>query len=408
MRILSVTETYAPFLEFGGPPVKVLALARGLAGRGNQVTVLTADWGLETRMSAEEAACAEQSPFGWKRAENGMTAIYLPTWLRYRSVSWNPAVKRFCRSALQDFNVAHIYGLYDFLGPAVGAACVKRKIPYVLEPIGMFVPIVRSLRLKRIYHATFGRRLLEGASAIIATSEQEVEELAKGGVAREKIAVRRNGVEGPASWPERGVFRKRLGIAPDVKVVLFLGRLSEKKSPDMLLKAFASLSLGAGGTSIRLVFAGPDEGGMRARLEQMAGQLAVASRVEFTGPIFGAEKWAAYRDADVFVLPSQNENFGNTAAESAAAGTPVVVTEQCGIAPLLADVAGLAVPHDAVALARAIQRVISDPELHKRLAAGCGAVTSRLGWEEPVREMEGLYKRLAIERAPSAKSGALG
>jgi glycosyltransferase involved in cell wall biosynthesis len=406
MRILSVTETYAPFLEFGGPPVKVRALAQGLAGHGNEIMVLTPDWGLETRMSAAEASGAERGPFGWKRTENGVTAIYLPTWLRYRSVSWNPAVKRFCRARLKNFDLAHIYGLYDFLGPAVAAACVKRKIPYVLEPIGMFVPIVRSLRLKRIYHTLFGRRLFAEASAIVATSEQEVEELVSGGMLREKIALRRNGVEIPASWPERGTFRKGLGITEEAIVVLFLGRLSEKKSPDLLLEAFASLSKEAGENPLHLVFAGPDEGGMKTRLAQMAAQLGVAQRVIFTGAIFGEAKWAAYRDADVFVLPSQNENFGNTAAEAMAAGTPVVVTEQCGIAPLLADVAGLVVPHEAGALARAIRAVIGDTELHARLVEGCSTVTARLGWEEPVREMEALYNKLAIEAVPSAKFGA--
>jgi glycosyltransferase involved in cell wall biosynthesis len=406
MRILSVTETYAPFLEFGGPPVKVRALAQGLAARGNEVTVLTSDWGLETRMSAAEASGTERSPFGWKRTENGVTAIYLPTWLRYRSVSWNPAVKRFCRARLKNYDLAHIYGLYDFLGPAVAAACVKGNIPYVLEPIGMFVPIVRSLRLKRIYHALFGRRLFEEASAIVATSEQEIEELVSGGVAREKIALRRNGVEVPTSWPERGTFREGLGITEEAKVILFLGRLSEKKSPDLLLEAFTSLSKEARENTLHLVFAGPDEGGMKTRLAQMATQLGVAQRVKFAGALFGEAKWAAYRDADVFVLPSQNENFGNTAAEAMAAGTPVVVTEQCGIAPLLADVAGLVVSHDAGALARAIRAVISDTELHERLVAGCSTVTARLGWEEPVREMEALYNKLAIKAVSSAKFGA--
>jgi glycosyltransferase involved in cell wall biosynthesis len=404
MRILSVTETYAPFLEFGGPPVKVRALAQGLAGHGNEVTVLTADWGLEARMSAARTSGAERSPFGWKSVENGVTAIYLPTWLRYRSLSWNPAVKRFCRARLQNFDLAHIYGLYDFLGPSVADACLKRKIPYVLEPIGMFVPIVRSLRLKRIYLAIFGQRLFKGASAIVATSEQEVQELVSGGVAREKITMRRNGVEAPSSWPERGTFRQGMGIAKEAKVILFLGRLSEKKSPDMLLEAFASLSKETEEKTLHLVFAGPDEGGMQTRLADIAAQLGVASQVQFTGAIFGEAKWAAYRDADVFVLPSQNENFGNTAAEAVAAGTPVVVTEHCGIAPLLADVAGLVVPHDAGALARSIKAVTGDPELHARLAAGCSVVTARLGWEEPVREMEALYNKLAIKTAPGQNS----
>ncbi len=402
MRILSVTETYAPFLEFGGPPVKVRALAQGLVGLGNQVTVLTADWGIEERAATEAGRGAERGPFGWTQAEHGVNAIYLPTWLRYRSVTWNPAVKRFCRERLQNFDLAHIYGLYDFLGPAVAAACVKRKIPYVLEPIGMFVPIVRNLRLKRIYHAMFGRQLFAGASAVIATSEQELEELARGGISRENIVVRRNGVEAPDSWPEQGTFRQPWGIAKEAKIVLYLGRLSEKKSPELLLKAFASLSRETG-ENLHLVFAGPDEGAMKSRLTEMAAQLGAGSQVLFTGPIFGVEKWAAYRDADVFVLPSQNENFGNAAAEAMASGTPVVVTEQCGIAPLLADVAGLVVTHDARALARAIGAVISNPELRARLVAGCRAVTAQLGWEAPVGEMEALYNKLAIHRMHGAK-----
>jgi glycosyltransferase involved in cell wall biosynthesis len=406
MRILSVTETYSPFLEFGGPPVKVRALAQGLAAHANRVTVMTADWGFQERMTAMDSAGVDRSPFGWRRVENGVTAIYLPTWLRYRSASWNPAVKRFCREELQNFDLAHIYGLYDFLGPAVAAACVERRIPYVLEPIGMFLPIVRSLLLKRIYHAFYGRRLFEAASAIIATSEQEVEELATGGVARDKIVLRRNGVEAPGSWPERGIFRKELGIAADATLILFLGRLSEKKSPDLLLEAFASLSKEAHQKSLRLVFAGPDEAGIKGRLTQMAEQLAVTPQVLFTGPIFGEAKWSAYRDADVFVLPSQNENFGNTAAESVAAGTPVVVTEHCGIAPLLKDIAGLVVPHEAGALAHAIEAVISDSQLRARLVVGCGDVTARLGWEEPVRELGALYNKLAIKTKDSAKSVA--
>ena len=54
MRILNVTERKPFPREFGGPPVKVRALSEGLAGRGHQVTVLTADWGLEKRLHGQE------------------------------------------------------------------------------------------------------------------------------------------------------------------------------------------------------------------------------------------------------------------------------------------------------------------------------------------------------------------
>ena len=405
MRILNVTETYAPFLEFGGPPVKVRALSEGLARRGHQVTVLTADWGLEKRLQTqEEKITAERSPFGWRREENGVQAIYVPTWMRYRRVSWNPAVKRYCRARLQNFDVVHIFGLYDLLGPAVAAACRKRNLPYVLEPIGMFVPIVRSLWLKRMYHAVWGRRLLQGASAVIATSEQEVEELVFGGLPRTRVVLRRNGVEVPPSWPERGKFRKSQGILPEEKLVLFLGRLSTKKSPDLLLKAFAELSGRSSRIPMTLVFAGPDEGGIKSKLEQMASQLGVRTKVQFVGPIFGEMKWAAYRDADVFVLPSQNENFGNSAAEAVAAGTPVIATEQCGIAPLLADEAGLVVRHDQVTLSNALERILIEPELGSRLAAGCANVTLRLGWDQPVGDMEKVYATLASKQTVRAES----
>jgi glycosyltransferase involved in cell wall biosynthesis len=399
MRILNVTETYAPFLEFGGPPVKVRALSEGLARRGHQVTVLTADWGLEKRLqTSEEKNTAERSPFGWRRRENGVEAIYLPTWLHYRRVSWNPAVKRYCRDWVQKFDIVHIFGLYDLLGPAVAAACRARALPYVVEPIGMFIPIVRSFWLKRLYHSVLGGRMLQVASSVVATSDQEIEELVAGGISREKVVLRRNGVEPPDSWPEPGTFRRAHGISPDSRLVLFLGRLSTKKSPDLLLKAAAELLKRCEGISVKVVFAGPDEGGVIAGLEQMSSQLGIRKSVEFTGPVFGPAKWAAYRDADVFVLPSQNENFGNTAAEAVAAGTPVIVTEQCGIAPLLANEAGLVVPHEADALSEALSRVLGDSKLRGHLAAGCARVTLRLGWEEPVREMESLYATLVSQQ----------
>ena len=113
----------------------------------------------------------------------------------------------------------------------------------------MFVPIVRSLRLKRIYHALFGQRLFEGASAIIATSEQEVEELARGGWRGRKSCCA--GME----WKRllRGqsgeLFARRWELPNEAKIILFLGRLSEKKSPDLLLKAFASLLKEGGGNN---------------------------------------------------------------------------------------------------------------------------------------------------------------
>ncbi len=393
MRILNVTQTYFPFLEFGGPPVKVRSLSRQLTKLGHQVTVLTADWGLQSRASATGSS-AERSACGGRLEESGIEAIYLPNWLHFRALSWNPGIARFCRARLRNYDVVHIFGLYDFLGPAVGAACRRSGIPYIVEPMGMFVPIVRSFLLKRMYHLTLGQKMLRGSRKIIATSPQEVAELAASGLPAEKILIRRNGVEKAETLPERGKFRASAGIPETAKVVLYLGRLSEKKSPDVLLQAFASLCKSERDAEMRLVFAGPDEGGMKRKLQQMAGELGISSCVHIRGAAYGEQKWGAYRDADVFVLPSQNENFGNTAGEAVAAGTPVVVTDRCGIAPLLGGVAGLVVPHEAAALAQALARVLWEPGLHARLSEGCRKAAARLDWEEPAQEMEKLYEQL--------------
>ncbi len=75
----------------------------------------------------------------------------------------------------------------------------------------------------------------ENAAAIIATAEQEKGELTFGGIPPEKIVLRRNGVAAPETMPAPGTFRRLLGLPSEARLVLFLGRLSQKKSPGLLL-----------------------------------------------------------------------------------------------------------------------------------------------------------------------------
>jgi glycosyltransferase involved in cell wall biosynthesis len=406
MRILNVTQSYAPFFEFGGPPEKVRALSEGLAQLGHDVTVLTADWGVERRVAELPGEPpAENSPFGKKRELRGVKTIYLANWFHYHALSWNPALPRYLRARLQNFDVVHIFGLYDLLGPGTAAAAQKLKIPYVVEPIGMFVPIVRNLLLKRAYHRLWGQEMLRNAAVIIATAEQEKSELIAGGIPAEKIVLRRNGVAAPAALPSRGAFRASLNIPADARLILFLGRLSQKKSPDLLLQAFAELPPSS--PPVHLAFVGPDESGMLARLREMAQRLNASPRVHFSVPLSGDSKWSAYRDADIFVLSSQNENFGNTAAESVAAGTPVIVTDQCGIAPLLDGVAGITVKHSASSIAQTISHLLNDSNLYAQLKNGCATAVQRLDWALPIREMDSLFRKLA-GLATSQEKRALG
>lgn len=398
MRLLHVTQSYYPFLEMGGPTVKVRALARGLALSGHAVTVLTADLGFDR--AKREVAGAVPGRWGFEATEDGVETIYLRTRARYRSLTWNPGVAEFCRERLGSYDLTHIYGLYDLLGPRVARACRRIARPYVVEPMGMFLPIVRNIRMKRLYHRALGGRMLRGASRVIATAEQERQEFLEGGIADSKIVVRRNGIEVPTHFPPAGSFRRQRDIARDAKLILFLGRLVSKKSPDLMLEVFSHWTQrGNGSRGSVLVMAGPDEGdGFRRHLEEIAAQMGLNDRVLFTGPLYGDAKWAAYRDADVFVLPSQNENFGNTAAEAVACGTPVLVTDRCGIAPMVDQRAGLVVPHDCAALEAGLSRILDDPALASRLREGCKGVANSLGWAEPLAQMETLYRELISER----------
>ena len=394
MRLLQVTQSYYPFFDRGGPTVKVRALARGMAASGHAVTVLTADLGFGK--VEREITGAVPGRWGLEAKEDGVEAIYLRTGAHYRSLTWNPDAAAFCRERLGDFDLTHVYGLYDLLGPRVAAACRRISRPYVVEPMGMFRPIVRNIRMKRLYHGVLGGRMLRGAGRVIATSEQERQEFLEGGIPGEKIVVRRNGIEIPLKFPPPGTFRCQWDIASGAKMILFLGRLVSKKSPDLMLEAFSRWTQsGNGSRGSVLVMAGPDEGdGFRERLEGIAAQMGLSDRVLFTGPLYGGAKWAAYRDADVFVLPSQNENFGNTAAEAVACGTPVLVTDRCGIAPIVAERAGLVVPHDRAALEAGLARILEDPALAARLRGGCPGVANSLSWTEPLVQMEAVYEEV--------------
>jgi glycosyltransferase involved in cell wall biosynthesis len=392
MRILKVVQSYFPFQERGGPVFKVRALATGLAKRGHQVTVLTADLGFGKGNGSQ--AGAERCRWGWTARSENVEAIYLSTTGQYRAVTLNPGVFAFCRGSICHYDVVHLYGLYDLLGPAASYYCRRQAVPYVIEPMGMYPPIVRNLRLKRMYLDLLGERFIRGGRYLVATSDQEKRELIGGGIDAARVEVRRNGIELPPREPEVGKFRRPRGISNDATVILFLGRLVSKKSPDMLLEAFANWRVSSGrGQDAMLVLAGPEEGdGFLAKLRSMADRLGIRDQVLFAGPLYDDAKWSAYRDANVFVLPSQNENFGNTAGEAAACGTPVIVTDRCGIAPFV-GAAGEVIPHDLAALENALGKMLRDPMLRENRRAGCRAFVESLSWEGPLDQTEEMYRR---------------
>ena len=393
LRVLMVTQSYYPFLERGGSAATVHALAQGLAQRGHSVSVLTSDLGISTQPMPVPAA--SKTIEGWRYDQDGVETIYLSSRGSYRALTWNPGIFAFCANRLSSFDIVHIHGTYDLLGPAVARACRRAGVPYVFEPMGMFRPIVRNFVLKSVYRQLFGEFVVRGAAQLVATSLQEQRELIEEGIAAEKITIRRNGIKLPALSPAPGAFRLEWKIPQDAFLVLFLGRIVPKKSPELLLEAFARWrrSSAVALPSV-LVFAGPSESKSYVRrLQAQVKRLGLTESVIFTGALYGDAKWSAFVDADIFVLPSQNENFGNAAAEAVASGTPVIVTNRCGVAPLVEGRAGLVVPHKCEALIAALDQ-LSHPGLRTRMKLGCKEVARGLGWEQPLAETEALYAQL--------------
>ena len=390
LRVLMVTQSYYPFLERGGSAATVQALAQGLAQRGHSVTVLTSDLGI----SAQPMPAVAKTTEGWRYDQDGVETIYLSSRGSYRALTWNPGIFAFCANRLSSFDIVHIYGTYDLLGPAVARACRRAGVPYVFEPMGMFRPIVRNVVLKSVYRQFFGKSVACGAAQLVATSLQEQRELIEEGIAAEKITIRRNGIDLP-TLSTTGAFRLQWKIPQDAFLVLFLGRIVPKKSPELLLEAFARWrGSSAVAPSSVLALVGPSESTSYLRtLKADVKRLGLSESVVFTGAVYGDAKWSALMDADIFVLPSQNENFGNAAAEAIACGTPVVVTDRCGIAPVVEGRAGLVISHECEALVRALDQ-LSDPGLRTRMKLGCEEVARGLGWDQPLAETEALYAQL--------------
>jgi glycosyltransferase involved in cell wall biosynthesis len=391
MRILKSTQTYYPYLSKGGPAAKVRAIAKALARRGHEVTVLTADRG-ETDGDIKLADLKEWSrnrgAWGWEARDNGVETIYLRTIQNYRATTINPRIIRFLAQRVRDYDLVHIYGLYDLIGSAAGWFCRRHKIPYVLEPLGMFGPKVRSGKKKRLYRKVVGNALFEGAAAIVATSQIERDELIEGGIPRAKIVLRRNGIDLSEfeNLPKRSGLRSKLEIDEETPLILFLGRVSFIKGLDQLVKAFAGLD-----SQANLIIAGPDDhDGCAQTIRVLIKELKIGERVRLVGPLYGKEKLEALVDACFLVLPSRYESFGNAAAESIACGTPALVTDRCGIAPLVKN-AGLVVSCDFAALQDGMKRLLEDLQLSSRLRKGCAEVAKHLSWDEPVTEMEQLY-----------------
>ena len=341
MRVLLVNLLVDPVVG-GGTAERTFQLARSLASQGVSVTVLTLD--IEPADRREDVL-------------HNVRCIALPCLNRRYFI---PRVSaRWLRELLRSIDVVHLMNHWTLLNALVYRAVRSSAVPYVVCPAGALTLFGRSRRLKRLYNAVVGRKLIANADACVAISPNEIPVMRSYGARPERIVVIPNGVN-PSDYQSDDVdgFRRKFEL-PDTPLVVFLGRLTPIKGPDLLLDAF--LSALAGENQYHLVFVGLD-GGLLDALRSRAEASGIADRIHFVGPLHGDAKAQALHAATLLAVPSRQEAMSIVVLEAGVCATPVLITDACGFDEIQSRGCGKVVPATVDGLSRGLTELLRDPE----------------------------------------------
>lgn len=234
-------------------------------------------------------------------------------------------------------DIVIVHGLWQYHAFAAWRALHNGRVPYLVQTHGMLDPwFKKAYPLKHfkkcLYWPWADYRLLRDAKAVLFTCARE-RDLARQSFslysANEQVIA--YGTAGPTGDPVQ-LRRRFLALWPELqhrRILLFLGRIHPKKGVDLLIEAFAEIA--NRDPSLSLVVAGPDGVGWQKALELLARDLGVADRICWPGMLTGDDKWAAFYAAEIFCLPSHQENFGIAVAEALACGLPVCISNQVNI-----------------------------------------------------------------------------
>ena len=378
LRILFAAPAWWPATAFGGPVVVAKELTSRLVARGHSVEVLTTSLESLDRPGSWHSRVDEH---------DGVRVHYLATPARYRWMGITPMLPVELERAERP-HVVHVFGFRDPVTTVASTWARVRAVPYVFEPLGMFRARLRKMALKRALDSTLYRGVASGAAVVVAASSIERDDVAASGVVPAgRIHVRGNGF--PAPFDVEPTSRAELGIPEGAPVILYVGRIAAGKGIEHLVAALQQLS------DAHLVLVGPDD--RHGVAEGLGGD-----RMHVLGPTDGPPL-ALYRLADVFVLPSAGESFGMVAAEAAAAGTPVVVTDRCGVADFFRRGEALVIPGQQAAILDALRSVLADPKLRARMAAGGVEAARRQSWDVVTDRQEELYRLAVASRTAASR-----
>lgn len=316
LRLLHVIGSVNPV--GGGPIEAIVQMALVNKSRGHDV----------------EIACLDAPNAPWVAACPVCCHALGPGFSSYR---WSTRLTRWLSANCHRFDAIIINGIWHYNSFGTWRALRKTDIPYFVYVHGMLDPwFKRQFPLKHFKKWLVWRwtdfRVLRDARAVLFTSQEECRLAFQSFRKFECHPIVVNyGTNG--SPFERNVcqeaFAERFAALRKTRYFLFLGRIHEKKGVDLLLRAFSEV-YHSEGAPWQLVIAGP-ESHYANEMKSLAQQLGISERVVWTGMLSGILKWGALYQADIFVLPSHQENFGMAVAEALSCGLPVLISKKVNI-----------------------------------------------------------------------------
>ncbi|MEB3333668.1 MAG: glycosyltransferase, partial [Cyanobacteriota bacterium] len=312
---------YAPAWQFGGPVLSVSRLCEGLARLGVEVEVITTNAGLPDWPEARLGV-----PEDW----HGVRVVRYPVDIG-RGAIRSRALEAALPTHLAGADLLHLSAVWQPLGLPVQRAAHRVGVPVVHSLRGALGPygLGRGWWKKWPYFLLRERPLLQRAAALHCTSHQEVEELRGLGL-RPRPWILPNPLDLTALRPDPALglaWRHQHGLPEGEPVLLIAGRLHHKKGLDLLPAVLA----GVADRPWRLVVIGNDDDGSGWRLRRALDRSGLSQRCLWLPACPAPDLFGPYNAADLLLLPSRHENFGNVVVEALACGCGAMVTPQVGV-----------------------------------------------------------------------------
>ncbi len=229
------------------------------------------------------------------------------------------------------------------------------------------------------------------SSQIIVTTKQMLDEIQKiYSIPESKINIIPNGIARKEAnrYPDPGMVKKKYSIDPLDPLVLFCGRISYQKGPDLLVEAIPLVLRKH--NNANFIFMG--EGDMKAECEHRARSIGIQEACKFLGYVPGPQKETLISACDLVCVPSRNEPFGVIILEAWDAGKPVVATEAISIIRNFED--GLLAYIQPESIAWCINRLLDNPsEMNKLGKAGQQRVEAEFRWDKIAERTEDVYDK---------------